>query len=247
MVGCDTPPEKTEFVNNFSPVTSTDARYAIIDSTKHYHLDLVYPLIDGELEADILNKINNTIGERFYTFAKQNAFIEAHQDLPEHFNQPDLDYYGLLKNTYKINQCDSILGVWFSVYQYYLGAAHGFTLQSSVFFNLNTGDEIKSTEFFRTDEKSLKQISNIFNNHLPDTICWGVTDDSIALETIKNPVFSNDSISFKLNDYSLCAFAFGFTNVTIAKSEFDNLLLNPSPSNCIEIFSVVDEGEIATH
>ena len=247
IISCNTPPQKEVFVQTTSPITATDARYAKIDSAQHYELDLVYPLIDGELESDVLNKINNTIGDRFYSYAKQNDFIEAHQDLPEHFYNDDSEYYGLLKNTYRITQCDSVLGVWFSVYQYYLGAAHGFTLQYAVYFNLNNGDEIQSTDFFRTDEKSLQQIGSIFNNHLPDTICWGVTDDSTALESIKNPVFLTDSISFKLNDYSLCAYAYGFTTVTIAKSEFDSLLTGPATQNCNEIFPVIDESEIAMH
>ena len=82
LMGCNTTPEKVQFAKTTSPVTATDARYAKIDSANHYELDLVYPLIDGELPADILNKINNTIGERFYTYAKQNSFIEAHHDLP---------------------------------------------------------------------------------------------------------------------------------------------------------------------
>ena len=237
----------TELPKLTSPVTATEAEYSIIDTASHYEIDLVYPVIDGNFTPEILNNINNTIAEKFNEFTNQNSFIEAHQNLPEDFNSNNEDWLGILQNTYGITQCDSIVTIWFSVYQYYLGAAHGFTLNHSLHFNINTGDLLNVTDFFKTDQQSLQTIKSIINSNLPDSVCWGIEADSNIIKNLQDFVISNDSITLKIDDYALCPYAFGLTSISYPLSDFSKVLNIPEFTTCLDISVVHNEAEIATH
>jgi len=242
---CNNPVDKV--VKLDAPVTATEAEYSKIDTSAHYEIDLVYPVIDGDFTPEILNKINNTVAEKFNEFTNQSLFIEAHQDLPSDFNTNDEDWLGILQNTYGITQCDSIVTIWFSVYQYYLGAAHGFTINHSLHFNINTGDLLNVNDFFKTDPKSLQSIKNIINNNLPDSVCWGIEADSNILKNIEDFVFSNDSLTLKIDDYALCPYAFGLTSISYPISDFTEVLSIPEFTKCVDISVAHNEAVIATH
>ena len=246
VVSCNNPVQEIA-KNTTNIVTATEAEYSIIDTTNHYEIDLIYPVIDGDFSNEVLNNINNTIAEKFNTYLNKNDFIEAHQDLPDDMPSNNGEWSGRLSNTYGITQCDSIITIWFSVYQYYLGAAHGFTLNNSLHFSLNTGMIIKTEDIFKTDQKSIQILKSIINSNLPDSLCWGIESDSILLGLIDNFIFSNDSITMKVDDYLLCPYAFGLSTISYAKKDFDSVLKLPELSNCIEISVAQAEGAIATH
>lgn len=242
---CSTPIEKVSKLA--TPITATEAEYSKIDTNAHYEIDLVYPVIDGDFTPEVLNKINNTIAEKFNDFTNQNSFIEAHQNLPENFNSDHEEWLGVLQNTYGISQCDSIVTIWFSVYQYYLGAAHGFTINQSLRFNINTGRLLNVNDFFKTDPKSLQVIKSIINSNLPDSVCWGIEADSNIIKNIEDFVFSKDSITIKIDDYALCPYAFGLTSINYPISDFSEVLNTKEFKKCVDISVVHNEAEIATH
>ncbi len=245
LFGCNDSVQEME--NTTNSITVTEARYNTIDSENQYEIDLVYPVIDGNLNWDILNKINNTIAEEFNTFSNQKEFIEAHQDLPLHFNSKNPDWRGTLQNSYGISQCDSILHIWFSFNQYFLGAAHGFSNNYSLRFNLNTGGKLNVSDFFITNPPSRAKIKSIINTHLPDNECWGIESDSNILPILENFIFTPDSIYLLIDDYALCPYAFGVNLLSFPKEKFNGLLKNPNLDNCREISAIHAEAEIATH
>ena len=228
-------------------VTATEAKYATIDTVNHYEIDLVYPVIDGDFSSEVLNNINNTISEKFNLFLNKSEFIGAHQDLPEDMSSNNGEWSGLLNNTYGITQCDSVITIWFSIYQYYLGAAHGFTVNKTLHFNLNTGNSLTLQDVFKTDANSVESIQNIINANLPDSLCWGIETDSSTLAMIDNFIFTDDSIILKIDDYALCPYAFGLNTISYAKSDFKDILKLPDFVNCQDISVAQNEGEIATH
>jgi len=246
ITGCSETTTKID-TSNATKITATEAEYYSSDTALHYEIDLVYPVIDANTTPDILNKINNTIPEKFYEFVDQNSFIEAHQNLPENFYDSESGWLGVLQNSYGITQCDSVIHIWFSVYQYYVGAAHGFTLNHSLHFNINTGELLTVSDFFNTNKKSLQAVKSIFNSNLPDSVCWGIQADSNILKNMEHFVFTSDSITFKINDYALCPYAFGLSNITFPIADFKDVLVITPSTFCIDVITVVDEGEIATH
>ncbi len=246
FTGCSDSPKKIN-TSTAAKITATEAKYYTSDTALHYEINLVYPVIDANTTPDILNRINNTIPEKFHAFIDQQSFIEAHQNLPEHFYDSESEWLGILQNSYGITQCDSTIHIWFSVYEYYIGAAHGSTLNHSLHFNINTGELLTVKDFLKTDKESLMAVKSIFNRNLPDSICWGIQADSNILKNMAHFVFNSDSITFKINDYSLCPYAFGLTNITFPVSDFKDVFINQPPMHCIDVIAVVDEGEIATH
>jgi len=245
--GCgDNPVQKIE-EPTFQTVTATEAKYSTIDTTNHYEIDLVYPVIDGDFSPEVLNNINNTISDKFNLFLNKSEFIEAHQDLPEDMPSNNGEWNGLLNNTYGISQCDSIITIWFSIYQYYLGAAHGFTINHSLHFNLNTGNLLNVEDVFKTDSISVGNIKKIINANLPDSLCWGIETDSSTIAMLDNFIFTDDSITLKIDDYALCPYAFGLNTISYNKADFKDVLKLSDFSHCQDVSVVQAEGEIATH
>ena len=103
------------------------------------------------------------------------------------------------------------------------------------------------TDFFKSDSTSLLKIRNTINAHLPDSICWGIENDSATLSSLANFIFTNDKIIFKFDDYAICPYAIGITNIAFDKSDFKEVMKLSTSQNCVEIAAVQDEGEIATH
>lgn len=242
---CDSEPEKAEMHAPFCSVT--EAEYAVKDTTYRYEIDLVYPVIDANTTPDILNSINNTISDHFYQNTFQAEFIDSHKSLPEEFLEKDTEWFGQLKSNYGVSQCDTILNIWYSIYQYYIGAAHGYTQSYSLHFNLKTGKQIPNEALFKTDSKSLSVLQNHINSQLPDTVCWGIETDSAALEILQTMTLTSDSVIFKMKDYALCPYAFNITDIRISREELNPLMAMEVPTFCMSIQAVQDEGEIATH
>lgn len=227
--------------------TVTEATYTTSDTSNQYEIDLVYPVIDANTTPDILNKINNSISETFYEKSNQKEFIVSHTNLPPDLFDNNSEWFGQLQNSYGVVQCDSIINVWFNIYQYYLGAAHGYSHSYSLQFNINTGELIPITSFFKTDDKSLQIVKHVINAQIADSICWGIEEDSTILEYISNFALMNDSIVLKFNDYTLCPYAFSINNLTISRNELSDVLVYPNALSCMDIIAVKDEGEIASH
>lgn len=245
MSACSDPIQKIR--TNKTIVSITEGGFHKTDSSHAYEIDLKYPVIDANIAPDILTTINNSIPEKFNSFINQKAFIEAHLNLPEDFYSDNTDWKGLLTNTYKVNQADSLLFLTFSVYQYFVGAAHGSTSQYSLRFDLSSGKEVSISDLIETDDASLTSLRNLFNSHLPDSVCWGIQGDSNTLVNIQNIVFIPDSVIFYVDDYSLCPNAFGYSNIRFSTDQTEGVLAAQSFSYFSEIEPVVDEGEIATH
>lgn len=242
---CDSESTQTP-VSTIQPISVTEAVYTKVDSNQHYEINLSYPVIHGSISESTLNQINNKISESFYDFVPQKSFIESHQALPEHYyDQPDL--YGILQSSFGVTQCDSILHIWFSVYQYPIGAAHGATLYHTIHFNLNSGENLQFDNFFKPDQNTQIVLKDIINKNLPDSTCWGIETDSNIQIHIEKFVFDRDSVRFKINDYELCPYAFGESNISIHKSVFDSILTHNNNFNCLEISAEIQTGEIATH
>lgn len=245
LYSCDSEPSQTA-VSVVQPISVTEAIYTKVDSNQHYEINLSYPVIHGSVSESILNQINNKISESFYAFVPQKSFIESHQVLPEHYyDQPDL--YGILQSSFGVTQCDSILHIWFSVYQYPIGAAHGATIYHTIHFNLNSGAVLDLNHFFKLDQNTQIALKDVINKNLPDSTCWGIGSDSNIQMHIEKFVLDHDSIRFKINDYELCPYAFGESNISIHKSVFDSILVDNNSFNCIEISPEIETGEIATH
>jgi len=241
---CDTEP--TSAIATTPPISITEANYTKVDSNQHYEINLSYPVIHGSISESILNQINNHISESFYAFVPQKSFIESHQALPDHYyEQPDL--YGVLQSSYGVTQCDSMIHIWFSVYQYPIGAAHGSTQYHTLHFNLHTGAPLELGDFMKLDSQTQKNIKRIINKNLPDSTCWGIEVDSTIQMHIEKFTIGRDSIHFKINDYELCPFAFSEPNISIHKSVFDSILAHGISFNCLEISPEIQKGDIATH
>lgn len=225
----------------------TEGGFHTIDTAHHYEIDLKYPVIDANVPPDILVNINNIIPEKFESFVHKKEFVESHLDLPNEFYSGDHDWLGILTNTYSAHQADSILFINFSVYQYFIGAAHGSTFQHSLQFDLSTGEEINYTNFLNTDKVSLQTAKALFNANLPDSVCWGIRSDSAIIKNLNNVVFIQDSIVFYVDDYSLCPYAFGIPDIRFSREQFSSILKTPQFQYFSELIPVVAEGEIATH
>lgn len=244
LSSCNSSPEK--IVSNHVVITATEAVFSKVDSAFHYEIELSYPVIDANVNPEILNEINNTISEQFYIFSDQATFIESHHDLPAHLYKEEYEWFGTLQNSYTISQCDSIVNIGFTIFGYYLGAAHGYTNNHSLQFNIQTGEQLYYSDFFKVDKTSISQARQIVNTSL-DTLCWGIEYDSTTIKTLSNFTITNDSVSFKLSDYELCPYAFGITYISFPRSDFNSILTTKDFTFCTEIKPVQDEGEIATH
>ena len=185
-------------------------------------------------------------GAKFYNFIPKKSFVESHQELPEHYTI-SAESFGILQNSYGISQCDSIIHIWFSIYQYHIGAAHGSTFYETLHFNLNSGKNLDLNNFFRITPKTLPIFKTILNANLPDSICWGLDTDTTITKNIKNFIIHEDSITFKINDYELCPYALGLTDITISKSSLHELLIQNQSTECTEVSSTYKTDEIATH
>lgn len=245
FIGCNEPIQKVE--NTQVIASATQAEYHKKDTTNHFEIDLNYPVIDGELDSEAIVSINNTILEEFYQFVDQESFISAHQNLPENFRTSESEWFGYLTNSYSIHQADSFLFISFSIYQYYLGAAHGFSTSKSLKFNINNGAELELASFIKTDSNSLKLLQNQINKNLPDSVCWGLQSDSSIIPAISDFYFIADTIVFSIDDYELCPFAFGFPEMRLATKQLEPALITTSFTSFLDIQTVIDEGEIATH
>lgn len=236
----------TKIENQTPTINVTSANYSKVDSNFYYEIDLNYPVINGPISESVLNHINNTIAEKFYDFIPQKSFIESHQELPEHYS-PSVDLLGILQNSYGISQCDSIVHIWFSIYQYHVGAAHGTTVYQTLHFNLNSGKSLYLNDFFKINPKTLPVFKTILNQNLPDSICWGFDTDTSITQNIKNFIILGDSISFKISDHQLCPYAMGLTEITIPKSSLNELLIHNQSNTCFKISPEYKTDEIATH
>lgn len=245
LTSCDSEPEKVAMNAPFC--TITEAEYSVKDTTYRYEIDLVYPVVDANTTPEILNNINNTISDHFYRNSFQTEFVESHKSLPEEFLSKDTDWFGQLQSNYGVSQCDTIINIWYSIYQYYIGAAHGYTQSYSLHFNLKTGKQIPNTALFKTDSKSLDILQSHINSQLPDSVCWGIETDSAALEVLQTMTLTSDSVIFKMKDYALCPYAFNVTDIRVAREELHSIFAMEIPSFCMSIQPVQDEGEIATH
>lgn len=245
MSACSDPIQKIR--PNQTIVSITEGGFRKSDSSHAYEIDLKYPVIDANIAPDILTTINNSIPEKFNSFIDQKAFIEAHLNLPEDFYSDNTDWKGLLTNTYKVHQADSLLFLTFSVYQYFVGAAHGSTSHYSLRFDLSSGNAVSISDLIETDRTSLTSLRNLFNAHLPDSICWGIQSDSSTLANIKNIVLIPDSVIFYVDDYSLCPNAFSSSDVRFSNAQISAVLKKQEFNSFSEIETAMDEGEIATH
>jgi hypothetical protein len=246
LVSCSSSTEKVT-QSKTATVTITEANYQFTDSINHYTIDLIYPVIDGAISPTILTQINNVILEKFHFSVDQESFIAAHQNLPSDFIPEDSDWTGDLTNTYKIHQADSFLFISFSVYQYYLGAAHGFSTNEVIIFNINSGQELKGTNFIKSDKESLNLIVGKINTALPDSVCWGIPNDSNIISHISNLYFIKDTIVFQIEDYELCPYAFGAPEMKFSINEVKPSLIFDTFSEFKKIETKVAEGEIASH
>ncbi len=245
FTSCDDAPKKIEPNNIIASIT--EGGYQNTDTTHHFEIDLKYPVVDANINPDLLIAINNTIPENFHHFVDREEFINAHLNLPENFNESNGEWKGLLQNTYTVRQLDSLLFINFSVYQYFVGAVHGNTYHHSIQLDLSTGKKLNYTDFIKTTPKSITQIKTIFNSNLPDSTCWGLKNDSATLKNIENLAFYKDSVIFYIDDYALCPFAFGLPDIRFSTDQLQDVLTTPSFSYFSEIEPVVEEGEIATH
>ncbi len=228
-------------------VTLTEGGLHKTDNEHHYEIDIKYPVIDANVDPQILVAINNVIPERFNQFINRKEFTEAHLHLPEDFYSAENEWKGLLTNTYKVNQADSIIFLTFSVYHYFVGAAHGSTYQHSIIFDLSNGEEIHYSQFIKTDTASLQKLRKLFNSNLPDSICWGIQNDSSMIQNMENIVFISDSVLFYIDDYSICPNAFGIPDIRFSNEQAAPILKAPLFKSFREIQAAVNEGEIATH
>lgn len=228
-------------------ITATEARYQSFDTTLRFEIDIRYPVIDAQTGPEILNLINNHLSQAFYQMTDQRGFIATHQSLPEQFYEAQNEWTGILQNSFQIHQCDSLVSIGFTVYRYPMGAAHGITSNYSLHYNLNTGKALDLHDYLKTDLASLQKLKTVINNHLPDRICLGIPTDSNVIDHLENFYFTNDSLIFKFNDMDLCPFALGMTQISLGRMEYSELIKPSVSKNCVEITTVQDEGEIATH
>ncbi|MFT4752531.1 MAG: hypothetical protein ACI85Q_000062 [Salibacteraceae bacterium] len=245
IISCSEPKEKLS--PNVFVVSATEVEYTHTDTVFQYQIDITYPVIDANFSPQVLNKINNTISEEFNSFIQQQDFINAYKKLPVNPIDPESEWMGLLTNEYSVHQADSFLFISFSIYQYFLGAAHGFSTHHSLNFNVATGDLIHAQDFFKTDGESQKLVTQLFNENLPDSLCWGIQNDSTLTSLISNFTILPDSIQFTIDDYALCPYAFGVSKISFSQAQFQDILRIKKFSTFSEINPVVDEGEIATH
>jgi hypothetical protein len=131
--------------------------------------------------------------------------------------------------------------------QYHSGAAHGATKYETLHFNLNSGKRLSFEDFFKINPKTLPLFKNLLNANLPDSICWGLDTDSSITNSIRNFIILEDSITFKINDDQLCPYALGLTDITIHKTDVQELLIQNQSLKCLEISSDYKSEEIATH
>ncbi|MGB1004227.1 MAG: PdaC/SigV domain-containing protein [Salibacteraceae bacterium] len=242
---CNSAPEKIQTKQEV--ITATQAKYHYKDSNNLFEIDLKYPVIDGNFDPNIVMDINNSIMSKFHSSVDKDSFIEAHQNLPIDLNEQNKDWNGVLTNTFEIHQSDSILFVSFSIYQYFLGAAHGFSSNSSIIFDLSNAKTLSPLDFIKNDKKSLTLLTNKFNSSLPDSICWGIESDTNIISHISNFYFKKDSVTFQIDDYELCPYAFSIPKMTFSNTELSSALKKSNFQTYFEIQPVTDEGEIASH
>lgn len=185
--------------------------------------------------------------ENFHVSVDKDGFIEAHQGLPSDLIPENKDWSGVLNNTYEIHQSDSLLFITISVYQYFLGAAHGFSHSSTYMYDLTNGKELNPNEFIEISSLSSDLLVSKINASLPDSVCWGLKNDSSMYDHLSNFHFIKDSVIFTIDDYELCPYAFGIPEMRFSMEELAPVLTVKSFKQHFEINPVVDEGEIATH
>jgi hypothetical protein len=241
---CTNPVEK---VTNQLTISITEAKYNHTDSAHHYHIEQTCPVVDANFAPDILNNINNTIPQKFHEFSKTQEFIDSHTSLPKGIFNSESEWMGFLTNSFEVNQADSLLFISLSFYQYFIGAAHGVTTHHSLRFNLTNGELIPTVDLIKTDSESLQEIKQLVNSNLPDSVCWGIQNDTSILSTISNFSIVKDSVIFYIDDYSLCPYAFGEPSMRFSNTQLKNVLKVSEFKTFNELQPVVDEGEIATH
>jgi hypothetical protein len=227
-------------------LTISSVNFDEVDSINRYEIHLSYPSIDGQINTQSLQQINNLIAESFADITQQTEFISSHKSFGDSlFSHAEV--MGSLANNYQVFQADSVLTILFSVHKYYLGAAHGNTRNKTMHFNINSGQLMSFEDFFKTDSITLLTLQQQINQQLPDESCWGIEADSMMIENLSNFFVQTDSTAFQFNAYDLCPYAFGVYQVTLPTPLLQSSLRYLPQSEVIELISAEATGEIASH
>lgn len=242
LVACDS--EST--FNSSNKAGISNVNIDVIDTTHRYEIHLTYPQIDGDISANAQQQINTVITESFLQLANQKEFVDSHESLSDTLFSSK-DWSGHLSNTFQAFQYDSIITIHFTVHQFYLGAAHGNSQNKTLHFSSNSGRLLTFENFFKTDSNSLLTLKNEINHTLSDSICWGIESDTDLIENLSNFIIQPDSVTFKFNDYDLCPYALGVTEIKLSNQQAANALLPFSTGSFTELIAPQATGEIATH
>lgn len=217
-----------------------------IDTTYRYEVHLSYPQIEGDIAAQAQQKINSIISTSFLNLTNQQEFVNSHKNLSDTLFSNN-DWSGHLSNTFQAFQFDSIITIHFTIHHFYLGAAHGTSDNKTLHFSLKSGALLTFEDFFKTDTTSLLQLKHDINKSMSDSICWGIESDTDLIENLSNFIIQPDSVIFKFNDYDLCPYAFGVTEVKLSNQQTAASLLTIPKGDFIELTARQETGEIATH
>lgn len=198
-------------------------------NTDFVSAEINYPVISGLKDINIQNKINQKIEE---TVRKTYSSFRDEE-------KPNCESYEGYTGECVINiNVDSsvsklsskYLSISFTNYQFYPGSAHPIHYLVSLNFDLDTGEELKLSDFFVQNSNYLNILSEKLRKSLAEKLSMEMSDSMLLDGTkpdgqhFQNFVLSDEGFVFVFGDYEVAPYAAGNPTVLISYGELSSLL-----------------------
>lgn len=227
---------------NFNTGSSDEADYenkTIEEHAAQYDLVVNYPQIilnDKTEEAKLNQELKTKVDTIISSF--KGGVGEQVEDLPEELiSQLDIDY-GL------DNLDNQLVSIHFDIYNYYAGAAHGFSYFETFNYDLNKDKKLNLLDVFRADTKYLEKLSEMGNDYFSAQLEEGYFHPEGVEprnENWQNFTLTNDSLIFYFDDYAVAPYAAGTQELEVFKEDLQDYLL-PEYQATAEISDTLDQA-----
>lgn len=167
--------------------------------SKDNKINITFPKVAYKDNSLIENKINKQI---------TNIYMRHHIDIKK--KKYPVDEIGEFKSTFHQSyQIKNILGIKFTNYMYYAGAAHGNSEIVSLNINLQNGEEFEFKDVFRG--KYIQHITDLVKEQLKQHRCYdSLFDlDSIRLKNTQEFYISENSLIIVFFKYEIAPGCYG--------------------------------------
>lgn len=189
-----------------------------LKSEKHIRIPspsatIAYPAISGMKDKELQQKINELIITEIVAPCEEYAVYNGPHDT------------SILDAGYTLSKKKDLLMIDQNGYMYYLGAAHNYSFRNTVFIDLTTGVQYRSSDLFRKDSGVWDYLSNTITAKIRESTDEMIYfDDSVSIGPGTKFALTDDGIDFYFEKGEIAANAAGMQVFHVPYSDLADYL-----------------------